>query len=321
MSYLFSASHTPFQPRRRTVLSALLGSGVLAACGGSSDKPAAESAVTTQACSAVSKGLAGAVIASQDLSSRRIGVAGLRRLGQSAPLQSTDLMCIGSNTKAMSACVIARLVADGRVRWDTTILDALPDLAGELRGEYATVNLAHLLDHKGGMLAFTGMEGDEERFLADLSARNETLPDTLSGRRRFFARWLVSQALPAGVTPTRDFHYSNAGYALAACMLETLTGRSFEAHFEEYMAQHLGVQGTWQHPSAVSAQQPNGHTGQTGALRAYAPEDADTEAWLAVIAPAGGWACRPDDYCTWLRWHLLALQGQAPPFPALTYSG
>ena len=315
MTYLFSAFHTPFQPRRRTLLSALLGSGVLAACGGSSDKPVAESAVTAQARSAVSKGLVGAVIASQDLSSRRIGVAGVRRLGQSAPLQSTDLMCIGSNTKAMSACVIARLVADGRVRWDTTILDALPDLAGELRGEYATVTLAHLLDHKGGMLAFTGMEGDEERFMADLSARNETLPDTLSGRRRFFARWLVSQAVPAGVTPTRDFHYSNAGYALAACMLEALTARSFEAHFEEYMVQSLGVQGTWQHPSAVSAQQPNGHTGRAGALRAYAPEDVDTEAWLAVIAPAGGWACRPDDYCTWLRWHLLALQGQDTPLP------
>jgi CubicO group peptidase (beta-lactamase class C family) len=185
----------------------------------------------------------------------------LRRLGQSAPLQSTDLMCIGSNTKAMSACVIARLVADGRVRWDTTILDALPDLAGELRGEYATVTLAHLLDHKGGMLAFTGMEGDEERFLADLSARNETLPDTLSGRRRFFARWLVSQAVPAGVTPTRDFHYSNAGYALAACMLETLTARSFEAHFEEYMVQQLGRSGHVAAPVrgiGTAAQWPHG---------------------------------------------------------------
>lgn len=317
MSHPFPVPHARFNPRRRTLLSALLGSGVLAACGGGgSTHPAVESAASAQARTAVSKGLVGAVVGEQDLNTRHIGVAGLRRLGQSAPLQSTDLMRIGSNTKAMSACVIARLVAEGRVRWDTPILAALPELSGALLPDYAAVTLAHLLDHTGGVLAFNGMADDEERFMAYLSATTETLPDSLTGRRRFFARWLVNQAPPAGVVPTRDFHYSNAGYALAACMLEAITGRSFEALFEEHLVQALGVPGTWRHPSEVSAQQPNGHLGLAGALSAYAPEDANTEAWLAVIAPAGAWACRPDDYGVWLRWHLLALQGRSTPLPA-----
>src|SRR5687767_12755421 len=51
---------------------------------------------------------------------------GVRELGGPEPVTPETLMMIGSVTKPMTATMAATLVDDGRLRWDTSLVDALP---------------------------------------------------------------------------------------------------------------------------------------------------------------------------------------------------
>src|SRR5205085_1080935 len=47
-----------------------------------------------------------------------VAVSGIRRMGDTARIAPNDRFHLGSNTKAMTATMIARLVGAGVVRWD-----------------------------------------------------------------------------------------------------------------------------------------------------------------------------------------------------------
>jgi CubicO group peptidase (beta-lactamase class C family) len=222
---------------------------------------------------------------------------------------------IGSTTKAMTSALAGRLVERGLVAWTTTLADALPDLAAGMQPAYRTVTLEQLLSHRGGLLAFkTG--DDIARFQADLQAQAGALPTTPAGRARFFAAWLLAQDPPPGVTPGQTFSYSNAGYAMAALMLEARTGRGFADLFEQELAQPLGIQVSWTSADQAFINRPVGHEGANGQLAPLTPDDAEVAAWLDVLRPSGeGTTLTPDSYATWVRWHLRALSGERTPLP------
>ena len=115
----------------------------------------------------------------------------------------------------------------------------------------------------------------------------------------------------AGVTLGRDFHYSNAGYVLAASMVEARTGKAFEAVFDEVLIQPLGLQGAWRSPVPGEDDILWGHEGAADALAVVeaTAEALATKDWLDMIASAGHWACTGAAFAHWLRWHVLALRG------------
>lgn len=244
-------------------------------------------------------------------------VAGKRRLGQTAPVQSVDRFAIGSNTKAMTCAALVAQAARGGPALDLTVAQCFADWADTMHPAYAQVTLQDLLHHRGALPAFNGSGPEENDFLAAVAADTQALPTTLPGRRAYFARWLLAQPPVNGVTPTQDFHYSNAGYALAAAMVEAQTGQSFEAVFDTVLVQPLGLQGQWRSPVPRADDALQGHEGPADAL-VQVVADAESLAaqdWLDTLAPAGHWACTADAYAHWLRWHVLALQGSSTPLP------
>lgn len=96
-----------------------------------------------------------------------------------------------------------------------------------LRSTLFTPTMRAEFDAQAQCLDSSGPE--VEAFIAEVEADTNVLPDTMLGRRAYFARWLLAQAPVVGVTPGRDFHYSNAGYVLVAAMVEARTGKAFEA--------------------------------------------------------------------------------------------
>src|SRR5262249_45906975 len=92
--------------------------------------------------------LAGAVFSSDNLLA--IGAVGVRKLADSTAVTRTDLSHLGSDTKAMTATLIALYVADGTLRWDTTMAEAFPAEAASFAAAYRGVTLEQLLDHRGG---------------------------------------------------------------------------------------------------------------------------------------------------------------------------
>jgi len=242
------------------------------------------------------------------------GVAGVRKAGTDDPVRRDDWFLPGSNTKAMTASVAARVVERGTIAWTTTLAEALPDLAAGMREAYRTVTLEQLLNHRGGVMAFNNAK-DVEAFTSYLQTLGNAQPDTLAGRQRLFAAWLLAQPSPDGVTPGRDFSYSNAGYALAGMMLEARTGLTFRELFDQEMARPLGLEVRWVRGDEAAINRPNGHSGAAGQSPEVVPPVSAQEAiWSEVIRPAGpDFAIRPTSYARWLRWHLLALKGQTTP--------
>jgi CubicO group peptidase (beta-lactamase class C family) len=317
------SSHATSSPlRRRSVLQLLLSSGLglgLPACGGSDDSEQAETAAVlrTQADTAVASGLVGLVLGQVSRQSSSVAVAGKRRLGQGAPVQTQDRFAIGSNTKAMSCAAIVALAERGGPALSLTLQEAFTDWAGDIHPAFAQVTLSDLMHHLGGLPAFNGSGPEEDAFIAAVEADSRPLPDTMASRRAYFARWLLAQAPADSVVPGRDYLYSNAGYVLAAAIVESRTGKAFETVFDEMLAQPLALQGAWRSPVPGPTDLLWGHEGAAGALAVVeATEEAlATKDWLDIISPAGGWACTGAAYAQWLRWHVLALRGERTPLP------
>lgn len=308
----------PF-PTRRTVLLAAMASATLAACGSGDDAvmpPAAETASARAAREGVAAGLVGLAVGRVHADRRDLAVAGRRRLGGTEALRIGDALGLGSNTKAMSAAAIGALVDRGVAAWSTPLSQVFPLPPGS---PHAAVTLGDLLDHRGGLLAFTGASDDEVRFLSAWAGSGRPVPATIVERRHTFATWLLTQAPPDGIVPGRDFFYSNAGYAVAASMLETLAGQPFEALFDAVLVQPLSLAGGWRRASMpAAAGTPAGHEGPRGEVVPFEPDTKlrATDPWLQVLDPAGAWHCTAPSHADWLRWHLLALRGERTPLSA-----
>lgn len=318
-----SRNDTSSPLRRRSVLQLILASGLalgLAACGGGSDESEQEettAVLQAQANAGVSDGLVGLLLGQVTLQTRSVAVAGKRRVGQGAPLDLQDRLAIGSNTKAMTSAAILALAERGGPALQLTLAQAFAEWAADIHPAYAQVTLADLLNHRAGLPAFNGSGEHEVAFITAVEADTGPLPTTLAGRRAYFARWLLAQAPAVGVVPGRDFNYSNAGYILAAAIVEARTGKAFETVFDEVLVQPLALQGVWRSMVPGPADIVWGHEGAAGALTVVeASEEAlATKDWLDIIGPAGNWACTGEAYAHWLRWHVRALRGEPTPLP------
>ena len=76
--------------------------------------------------------IAGAIVTSKGLDV--CGVVGVRKSGTGIPASLNDQWHLGSDTKAMTATLVGRLVEQGRLKWSTTVAEVFPDLAPAMAG-------------------------------------------------------------------------------------------------------------------------------------------------------------------------------------------
>ena len=231
---------------------------------------------------------------------RAVAVAGVRALGEEAPVQPGDLWHLGSNTKAMTATLAARLVEAGLIDWDTTLADGLSELDFDMEPAYASVTLADLLHHRSGLAANLGRLS-VIHFLGTDESR-----DVAADRIRF-AEIVLNQ--PPSVEPGA-FLYSNAGYVVAGLMLELAADQPYEVLMQDEVFGPLGMDSAgWGPPGEVGAlDQPRGHgTGLFGGLNVREPDErADNP---PVLNPAGRAHMTLDDVLDFLQAHLEAEDG------------
>jgi D-alanyl-D-alanine carboxypeptidase len=171
------------------------------------------------------------------------GAAGVRSVTGQDPVLLPDPFVIGSCGKSMTATVVARLVARGALRFETTLQEAFPELVPQMQPAYRGVSLAALLAHRGAIPAVPPvplpLAGDPA------AERARALP--------------VILALPPQGIPGQTYLYSNLGYALLGAMLDRLTGVAFESLAAAELFQPLGLASAgFLAPTAPDA--PRGHT-------------------------------------------------------------
>ena len=158
---------------------------------------------------------------------RAIAASGMRKQGAPTPVTVTDLVHIGSNTKAMTSAMLATLVADGTFHngRDTTFGDVFPELLADIHPRYEDVTLRQWVTMSSGVAANA----------ADWSAHGH-LP--LVERRLALVRDNLATA-PEGAAGA--FLYSNLSYVVAAAMAEKLTGQDWESLMRERLFTPLGM--------------------------------------------------------------------------------
>lgn len=247
--------------------------------------------------------MAAAVVRGGEIIAR--GAVGLRRRStESAPVQIDDRFHIGSCTKAFTSTLVAMFIEEGKLDWSTTIVDILPELKGVIHPAYEAVTLEMLLTHRAGVMAFT-RNGPTE---SQVAGRLEGTP---AEQRRAFIERLLKQP-PLHDIGTK-YEYSNAGYAVAAAILERLTGQSWEDLIRERIFKPLDMnQSGFGLPGSRERQetpdQPWGHFAMSNGLAPIAP---DPRVNLPPVLQPGGDIHAPiEDFARFVALHLKGLRGE-----------
>lgn len=252
----------------------------------------------------VGRGSPGAVVMVVDHGQPVISVAGLRAEGSDAEIELTDLWHLGSNTKAMTAVLIARLVEQGVVAWDDTVGDRLGGRVETIRPEYAGMTFIDLMHHRSGLIANPGPVLSLQLMGTDASR------DVMADRLRYAANVLDHDP---GAQPG-EFLYSNAGYTVAGAMLEAATGESWEVLLQREVFAPLGIEDAGFGPpgSTDIIDQPRGHRGgMFGGLSPVLPNgQADNP---PAMGPAGRVHMTMQDYAVWLDAVMAGARGEGDP--------
>lgn len=243
--------------------------------------------------------MAAAIVEGDSIAER--AVVGMRKSGDPTPAQIDDKWHIGSITKSVTATVAARLVDGGIVRWETTVAEALPDLASAGNTAWRSITLAELLTMRAGI--------DDAAVDASWPAIWARRGDDPVVQRREAARILL--ATKPAATAGGQWRYANASVALAGHMLERIAKRSWESLVRDEVFTPLRIaDGGFGAPASTllaRPDQPWGHTSRGRAMTPVKPGlDADNP---AAIGPAGTVHMSIADLASYARMHLASLRG------------
>ncbi len=204
---------------------------------------------------------------------------GVRALGHREAVTIRDRWHIGSDSKAFTATLIARLVEQGKMSFDDTLAAAFPAFAKEMDPQYRAVTVTQLLSHTAGLPQLTD-DKDLPAFMAVIGPLHD-----VQAQRAAVARKYLTMP-PAG--KAGEFSYSNLGFIIAGAIAEARTGKSWETLVREQVFEPLDISNAGFGAPGLSSRidQPRGHADEAGKLVPLDPESAEADNPPA-LGPAG----------------------------------
>ncbi len=236
-----------------------------------------------------------------------VGVVGVRRLGDPTRATHRDTFHIGSCTKAMTATLLALLVRDGKLTWETTLEDALPDLARTMDPAYRRVTIEQLLAQRSGFSA--------ESAARDLSIlQMHALPGTNREKRGAYLKRILGE--PPDVPVGQRFVYSNRNYVAAGAIAEKVSGQEWESLITTRLFRPLKMGsagfGAMGHGNRVD--QPWQHLVKDGKVVPVGPGPRSDNP--ALMGPAGTVHVSLADWGKFAAAHLRGAAGKSGILPA-----
>lgn len=217
-----------------------------------------------------------------------------------------DRFHIGSNTKAMTAFMIAKYVEKGKLKWTTKFFDLFPEWKEKSKSEYANITLQDLLSHRARVKPF---QGENDPQIPDFNGTN---PE----KRKQFGQYVLTLE-PVKLDDSNPFVYSNAGYTLATLMVEKATRKSWEELVEKVFNKDLRLNVKLSWPENQKQKDTWGHSFEDGKLT---PTPSSTDYHLNYTEPAGDLNIKLKDYIKFIQLNILGLQGQDNYLKARTYA-
>jgi CubicO group peptidase (beta-lactamase class C family) len=214
---------------------------------------------------------------------------GIRQMGRTEIVDSHTLFGIASNTKAFTATALGLLVEEGKIDWDTPVIQYLPWF--QLSDPYVTheITVRDLLVHRSGL----GLgSGDLLAWPASTYTRKEV------------ARQI--KFLPLVKSFRSAYAYDNALYTIAGELIEEVSGQPWEQFITSRILAKVGMKESTVHytgpvaGSAGSSEQkigvnvaiPHARVGEK--VQPVAPYVSDN------FNPAGGINSSAEDMAKWL---------------------
>lgn len=260
-------------------------------------------------------GMAAAIINSNGAT--HLGVAGIRKAGDRDRITIEDKWHLGSDTKAMTATLCAVLVEEGKLKWSQTLAETFPELAPKMNAGYKSVTLEQLLTNRGGCPTDLHKDGLWQQLWNHTGTPTEARLALLEGLTKN----------PPEYTPGSKFLYSNANFAIAGHMAETVTQTPWEELITKKLFDPLqmfsvgfGAPGT----KAVAKKKddidapPGGYKKESGVdqPRGHKSNGSPVEPGPGAdnpvaIGPAGIVHCTIGDWAKFVALHLRAAKAEA----------
>ena len=222
------------------------------------------------------------------------GAVGTRKAGAKIPVTINDRFHLGSDTKAMTALLASMCVEQGKLRWDSTVADVFPELAGKMDAGLRRVTIEQLLSHTSGIPS-------DNKVFGNLLERSMLQDGNLDELRY----WLVEQwgAQPLESVPGTNFAYANMNYVLLGAILERVSGKTWEELICEriFVPLHLRSAGLGPQATLGRIDAPLGHLVMDGKPKAFlAGPNGDNP---AILGPAGTAHMSVLDFARWAGWN------------------
>lgn len=213
------------------------------------------------------------------------GTRGERRSGQGEAINPDTLFKIASNSKAMTAALLARLVDRGALRWDDPVIKYLPQFRMHDPWVTQQMQVRDLLIHNSGL----GLGAGDLMLWPEPNAF--TRQDIIAG---------LAHLKP--VTSFRSgYAYDNLMYVVAGEVAAAAGGKPYDQLLREEVFVPLGMDrcqvGAWSVAAVGNVAQP--HTRKDG-RNVVRGADGETSADLTSMA-AGGIRCSLRDMTRWMQ--------------------
>ncbi|HUU39222.1 MAG TPA: serine hydrolase [Candidatus Desulfaltia sp.] len=204
---------------------------------------------------------------------------GVRKLGEIAPVDGQTLFGIASNTKIFTATALGLLVEEGKIAWDSPVIDYLPWF--QMWDPYVTRELTvrDLLVHRSGLGLGAG----------DLL----WWPPSTYDRKEIMRRLRF-------IKPATSFRsayaYDNVLYLAAGEVIETVSGLTWEDFVAQRILKKIGMTMSQVRYSAKAnrGNVAGTHAKVEGVLRLVKPMESDN------TNPAGGINSNAEDMAKWM---------------------
>jgi len=204
--------------------------------------------------------------------------------GKTTKVTPDTLFGIASNTKAMTAAILAGLVDEGKLTWDTRVIDIIPEF--QMPNAYVTreFTIIDLLAHNSGL----GLGAGDLMIWPNTTLTNA---DIIKGLKY----------LPEVSSFRSEFAYDNLMYIIAGEVIATVTGQTWKAVIQERIFTPLGMKNTRAAYSLISQSNKNvarAHVPLAGKLNVVGGN------MLEKFSSAGSVASSVNDMSLWLKAQL-----------------
>jgi CubicO group peptidase (beta-lactamase class C family) len=208
--------------------------------------------------------------------------------GKLAKVTPDTLFGIASNTKAMTAALLAGLVDEGKLTWQTKVIDIIPEF--QMPAAYVTheFTMTDLLSHNSGL----GLGAGD---LMIWPHTNLTKADIIKGLKY----------LPEVSSFRSEFAYDNLMYIIAGEVIARVTGQPWNEVVQQRIFTPLGMNNTRAIFSQIGKQNKN-------VARAHVPLNGELNVvggnFIENFSSAGSVASSVNDMTLWLQ--VLLNQGK-----------